>query len=281
MDFLDYLNNFLDFEILSIGKYKLKVYNVFFSLLVFLVAKFIMLAIKKWLDIKVKKQDLEVGNKYAILTIASYVIWLITIIIILEILGVDITILTAGSAALLVGIGLGLQSIFMDFLSGIVLLLEGENKVNDIIEFDNRIGVIKKIGIRTSEIKTFNDTAVIVPNSKLINNYVVNWSHTNKTARYSVKVSVAYDSDVRLVEKILLEIVHEDTRILKEPAPFVRFEDFGDSALIFSVFFWTKEIFFYESIRSDIRFRIFEKFHEHKIEIPYPQRVITFNNKQN
>ncbi len=279
MNFLNYVSQFLDYEILSIGNsYKLKVYNIFLSLLVFFVAKLIKTVLKKWLDIKVKKQDLDVGNEYAILTIASYVLWIITIVIILEILGIDVTILTAGSAALLVGIGLGIQSIFMDFLSGIVLLLEGENKVNDIIEFDNRVGIIKRVGIRTSEIQTFNDTAVIVPNSKLINNYVVNWSHTDKTARYSIKVQVAYKSEVRLVEKILIDCISEDSRVLKAPAPFVRFEDFGDKGLIFNVFFWTKDIILFENIRSDARFRIFEKFKEHNIEIPFPQRVITMVN---
>ncbi len=278
MNFLDYINQFLDYELLSIGSYKLKVYGIVLSCIVFLMSKLIMMALKKWLDIKVHKKDLEVGNEYAILTIASYLLWTITIVVVLEILGVDITILTAGSAALLVGIGLGIQSIFMDFLSGIVLLLEGENKVNDIIEFDNRVGIIKRVGIRTSEIQTFNDTAVIVPNSKLINNYIVNWSHTDKIARYSIKVNVSYNTDVRLVEKILLECIHEDPKVLKNPAPFVRFEDFGDSALVLSVFFWTKDIILYENIRSDARFRIFEKFKEHKIEIPFPQRVVTLKN---
>lgn len=275
MNFWEYLNQFFDYELLSIDSYKLKVYSIVLSLIVFIIAKFIMMALKKWLDIKVNKKDLDVGNEYAILTIASYIIWILAIVIILEILGIDVTLLTAGSAALLVGIGLGLQNIFMDFLSGIVLLLEGENKVNDIIEFDNRLGIIKRVGIRTSEIQTFNDTAVIVPNSKLINNYVINWSHTDKTARYSVRVGVAYRSDVRLVEKLLLEAVHEDHRILKNPAPFVRFEDFGDSALIFSVFFWTRNIIEFENIRSDVRFRIIEKFRQHHIEIPFPQRVVT------
>lgn len=278
MDFFDLIGQFLDYDLISIGNYKLKVYSIALSVIVFLVSKLIMMALKKWLDIKVNKKDLDVGNEYAILTIASYLLWIITVVVVLEILGIDITLLTAGSAALLVGIGLGIQSIFMDFLSGIVLLLEGENKVNDIIEFDNRVGIIKRVGIRTSEIQTFNDTAVIVPNSKLINNYIVNWSHTDKTARYSIKVGVAYRSDVRLVEKILLECIHQDPKVLKNPAPFVRFEDFGDSALVFSVFFWTKDIIFYENIRSDARFRIIEKFREHNIEIPFPQRVVTMVN---
>jgi len=278
MNFLEYLNQFLDYEILSIGTYKLKVYSIVLSFLVFLIAKVIMMVLKKWLDIKVNRKDLDVGNEYAILTIASYLLWILTVVIILEILGIDVTILTAGSAALLVGIGLGIQSIFMDFLSGIVLLLEGENKVNDIIEFDNRVGIIKRVGIRTSEIQTFNDTAVIVPNSKLINNYIVNWSHTDKTARYSVKVSVSYRSDVRLVEKLLIDSANEDPRILKIPAPFVRMEDFGDNGIVFSVYFWTKEIIFSENIRSDCRYRIFEKFKEHGIEIPFPQRVVTMVN---
>lgn len=278
MNFLEYLNQFLDYEILSIGTYKLKVYSIVLSFLVFLIAKVIMMVLKKWLDIKVNRKDLDVGNEYAILTIASYLLWILSVVIILEILGIDVTILTAGSAALLVGIGLGIQSIFMDFLSGIVLLLEGENKVNDIIEFDNRVGIIKRVGIRTSEIQTFNDTAVIVPNSKLINNYIVNWSHTDKTARYSVKVTVSYRSDVRLVEKLLIDSANEDSRILKIPAPFVRMEDFGDNGIVFSVYFWTKEIIMFENIRSDCRYRIFEKFKEHGIEIPFPQRVVTMVN---
>lgn len=275
MNFGDYLKQFLDYELFAIGSYQLKVYSLVLSLLVFFIAKLIMIILKRRLDQKVKKNDLDVGNEYAILTIASYILWVITIFVILEILGVDITLLTAGSAALLVGIGLGLQSIFMDFLSGVVLLLEGENKVNDIIEFDNRVGIIKRVGIRTSEIQTFNDTAVIVPNSKLINNYVINWSHTDKMARYSVKVCVAYNSDVQLVEKILLTAVSDDARILKNPVPFIRLEDFSDNGLVFCVYFWTKEIILFENIRSDVRLRILQSFKENHIEIPYPQRVVT------
>lgn len=278
MSFWDYFKQFLDYELLAIGSYQLKVYSIVLSLLVFFIAKLIMIVLKRRLDQKVKKNDLDIGNEYAILTIASYAVWIITIAIILEILGIDVTLLTAGSAALLVGIGLGLQSIFMDFLSGIVLLLEGENKVNDIIEFDNRVGIIKRVGIRTSEIQTFNDTAVIVPNSKLINNYVVNWSHTDKVARYSVKVCVAYHSDIQVVERILLDAVSDDNRILKNPPPFVRLEDFGDNGLILGVYFWTKEIILFENIKSDVRVRILQSFKKQQIVIPYPQRVITVNN---
>lgn len=275
MDFLNYINQFLDFQLLSMGSYKLKVYSVVLSLIVFLISKLIIGALKKWLDIKVRKNELDTGNQYAILTIASYLIWVLTIVIILQILGIDITLLTAGSAALLVGIGLGIQGIFMDFLSGIVLLIEGENKVNDIIEFDNKIGIIKRIGIRTSEIKTFDESAVIVPNSKLINNYIINWSHTDHTARYSIQVGVSYQADTRLVEKILLDCIAVDDRVLKSPAPFVRLEDFGDNALIFKVFFWTQDIIASENIRSETRFRILDEFRKYNIQIPFPQRVIT------
>lgn len=278
MDFWKVIKEFLDFELFHFNQYPFKVVNILLILLTIAFTKLFLKGIAKWLDVKVKRKELDVGNRYAILQITSYVVWTIVIVLIMEGLGINVTILVAGSAALLVGIGLGLQSVFMDFISGIVLLIEGDNKINDIIEFDGKTGIIRKVGIRTSEIVTFNDTVLVVPNSKLINNIVTNWSHTDKTARYMVEVGVSYDSDPEKVRSILLHCVHQDHRVLKNPAPLVRFADFGDSALIFQVFFWTNDILNFENIRSDLRFRVFEAFKREGIHIPFPQRVLHIGN---
>lgn len=278
MDFWKIIREFLNFELFYFNQYSFKVVNILLILLTVAFTKLFLKGIAKWLDVKVRRKELDVGNRFAILQITSYVVWTIVIVLIMEGLGINVTILVAGSAALLVGIGLGLQSVFMDFISGIVLLIEGDNKINDIIEFDGKMGIIKKVGIRTSEIITFNDTVLVVPNSKLINNIVTNWSHTDKTARYMVQVGVSYDSNPEKVRSILLDCVHQDTRILKSPAPLVRLADFGDSALIFHIFFWTNDLLNYENIRSDLRFRIFEAFKREGIHIPFPQRVLHIAN---
>ncbi|MDD3743918.1 MAG: mechanosensitive ion channel, partial [Lentimicrobiaceae bacterium] len=190
-------------------------------------------------------------------------------------IGVNLNIMLAGSAALLVGLGFGIQHIFNDLVSGIILLMEGNVKVGDIVEIENNIvGRVTFIGLRTSKINDRNDITTIIPNSKLINEKVINWSNEQSATRFYVKVGVAYGSDVDLVTRLLIECTTEMTTIRTEPAPFVRFNDFGESSLDFQLFFWTDEAFLSEFIKSKLRYAIDARFREHNIQIPFPQRDV-------
>jgi small-conductance mechanosensitive channel len=195
----------------------------------------------------------------------------------LQILGFNLSVLMAGSAALLVGIGLGLQNLFSDFVSGIIILVDSTVKVDDIIEINGMVCQVQEINIRTTTVLTRDDKYIILPNSDLTRNQLINWTHSAISSRFEVSVGVDYSSDVKLVMKILKEAVDKQKGVLKMPSPFVRFTDFGDSSLDFSIIFWSEEVFRVENIKSEMRIRIFELFNSNNITIPFPQRVVHIN----
>ena len=194
---------------------------------------------------------------------------------ILNLTGLKLTVLWGAGAALLVGIGFGLQQIFADLISGIFLLFEGNLKEDDVVELTNgTICRVTFIGARTSKVKTRDDVILIIPNSHFISQEVINWSHIESQTRFDVGVGVAYGSDVQLIKKVLLECAHVNPDISFSPVPFVRFQNFGDSSLDFSLYFWTANTFRVENIKSDIRFAIEKFFRENNIQIPFPQRDV-------
>jgi small-conductance mechanosensitive channel len=209
-----------------------------------------------------------------------YFTWIISILIVFETIGLKITILLAGSAALLVGLGLGLQEIFKDIVSGISILIEGIVKIGDVVELKGVIGKVKEIGIRASKVETRDNIIVIIPNTQFVNENVINWSHMQKKTRFMVEVGVAYGSNVNLVKDLLLQCASKHTELAKKPNPFVRFTDFGESSLDFQLFFWTDKTFEVENIKSNIRFSIDDLFRANNVVIPFPQRdVHLFDNK--
>lgn len=268
------IQSILEIKLVAVGDHVLTLYHLIFIAFVFIVTFLALALIKKILYNTADKKKIEVGKKYALFKIIKYFIWVGAISIALDSIGINVTLFVAGSAALLVGIGLGLQQIFLDFVSGIILLFEGSIKVDDIVEIEGLVGRVNEIGIRTTKITSRDGIVSIIPNSKLVNDKVINWSHTVKSTRFDVMVGVAYGSDVELVKKVLLECAMESEHINKDPEPQVRFEDFGDSSLNFRLLFWTNRIFRVESLKSDLRFLIDKKFRENKVQIPFPQRDI-------
>lgn len=228
-----------------------------------------------------KRKHIDQGSRFAINQLLKYLIYFIATILAIEALGINMTLILGGAAALLVGVGLGLQQTFNDFFSGLVLLFERTVSVGDVLEVGGVVGAVKKIGLRSSIIETRSNVSIIVPNSKLVNESVKNWTHFVEFVRFEVTVGVAYGSDTKLVKKILLTAVSENHQILDYPVPFVRFNNFGDSALTFTVFFFTNRYLIIEDINSDIRFRIDELFRENNITIPFPQRDIWVRNSDN
>ena len=201
--------------------------------------------------------------------------WVITITIILEIFGIDVTLIIAGSAALFVGLGFGLQHIFNDWISGILILFEGTIQVGEIVEIEGgMVGKVTHVGLRISEITTRDNITVLVPNSKFINNNVVNWSRKEQLTRFHIEVGVAYGSDVNRVKEVLLQCAASHTEVLGKPKPFVRIKDFGESSVGFQLYFWSENSFYIENFKSDLRFKIDHLFRQNKINIPFPQRDV-------
>ena len=218
--------------------------------------------------------DLERGRRLSVYKLLQYVFWVVAVLVGLESVGFQITVLLAGSAALLVGVGLGLQEVFKDFVSGVILLFDGTIRVSDIIEVDGTVGRVREIRLRASELETREGIVMIIPNSRFITGNVVNWTHNHKLTRFSVVVGVAYGSDVEKVKNVLVSCAASNPEVVKNPAPFVFFSDFADSQLTFTLMFYSRSVFRIEFVKSEIRFAIDKAFRENNITIPFPQRDV-------
>lgn len=264
----------MDFVIFSYGDFNLKVKKVIIILIILLLTHVFLWIVKKGIYKRFREGKVDEGNTFALFQIIKYLVWIIAIVFLLESLGVKITLLLAGSAALLVGIGLGLQQTFNDIISGVILLSERSIKIGDVLEIDNDIVKIHDIGIRTSKGSNRDDISIIIPNSLIATSKVINWSHQSKKTRFKINVGVAYGSDVDLVIKILEESAIEHPQISNRELIEARLINFGNSSLDFQLFFFSKNIFRIEKVKSDIRIIIHRKFNENNILIPFPQMDI-------
>ncbi len=251
-----------------------------YNLLVYSIVKLISLFVFVFIFLKISKKaiskvhSLDNAKRYAIFRLLKYVIYVFSLVTGFQIIGFNISVLMAGSAALLVGVGLGLQNLFSDFVSGIILLVDSSVKVDDVIEVNGLVCTVQEINLRTTTVLTRDDKYIILPNTDLTKNQLINWTHYNIASRFFVSVGVDYSSDVNTVLILLKQVIDEQTGILRNPLPFARLEDFGESSLIFSIYFWSEEVFRVENIKSELRVRIFEILKENNIVIPFPQSVI-------
>ncbi len=220
----------------------------------------------------------EKAARASLFQLVKYIAWVIAISVSIKLLGFDVTLLVAGSAALLVGLGFGLQSIFSDVISGLFMLFERKVKVGDIMEVDSIVGKVETINLRTSVLLTRDGYNIIVPNHKFITENVINWTHQAFDRRFYIEVGVSYESDIELVTAILIDCALEQKEVMKDDMthnkPFVRLQQFGDSSLQFHLIFWTQDIFRAEQVKSELRYKIFNAFKKYNISIPFPQRDV-------
>ncbi|MFC1896119.1 mechanosensitive ion channel domain-containing protein [Thermodesulfobacteriota bacterium] len=217
--------------------------------------------------------DIEPGLKVSITAISVYLLWGLGLVMALSVLGVSTTSLAVVFGALSIGIGFGLQNIFNNFISGIILLFERPIQVGDAVEIGGIWGVVKRVNVRATVVQTYDNASLIIPNSEFISSQVTNWSFKDQSMRRRLSVGVAYGSDVELVRSTLLEIANQTKNVLDGPKPDVLFEDHGDSALIFTLRYWTTADYVWTTA-TDIRFGIDRLFRERGIEIAFPQRDI-------
>lgn len=276
---METINSILQFELINSGQYKLRVVTLFMVLLIIVIMKILLWLIKKSLFRKSRLKQFDSGNTYSLFQIIKYIMWVIAIGLVLETIGIKVTVLIAGSAALLVGVGLGLQQTFNDVISGIILLSERSIKINDVLEIDGDVVKIQEIGLRTSKGLNRDDISIIIPNSLITTNKVINWSHQSKKMRFRIDVGVSYGSDVDLVIKILEESTFEHPDIFNRELTEARLVNFGNSSLDFRVLFFSKNIFRINKVKSDIRRNINKKFIENNITIPFPQMDLHLKSK--
>lgn len=274
------MKEFLETTLVKFDKVDITIYVLFEIALLLIISYLLLVFLKKLLKFQSKKRNLNYGDVYSIYQIVKYVLIVIIVIMLLDMIGINTTILLTSSAALLVGVGLGLQNIFKDFLSGILLLFGKVIRINDIVQVGDEIGKIIEINLRATKIITRDDTNMLIPNSKFVEDNVINWTLDENHMRLRIEVGVAYGSDVELVKKLLLSVVKEHSEVLTDPVPFVRFNNFGNNSLDFQLFFWSNNVFGMENVKSDIRFKIDNEFRRNNIVIPFPQRTVWIQKEE-
>lgn len=270
------LSTILDYKLIGgddSKKFSLTIGGIIFIIVLSFITKFILNLTKTFIYKSTKDKDwIDEGRRFTIIRLTSYFIYVIVTIMVLRSLNVDITLLITASAGLFLGLGLGLQEFFTDVVSGLILLFDGSVKVGDIVEMDNTVARVQQINIRTSHIKTIDGKTIIVPNSKLTEFNVTNWTISEKVTRFNVHINVAYGSDTALVKELLYKAALQHPKVSKNKDIQIIFNDFGDNGLSFELYFWAAQTWEIMTIKSDIRFTIDSIFRENNIQIPYPQR---------
>ncbi len=245
--------------------------------LAFFVSKIVSELIRRSLLIKLR---INRGLQEAITVFIRYFLVTLSLVIILQTAGINLSSLTVIAGVVGIGIGFGLQNLASNFISGLVLLFEQTLKVGDYIEIGQLKGTIEKISIRSTILRTDDDLYVIVPNQRFIENNTVNWSYEGHTCRIHIPVSVAYNTDLLSLTEALLTAARHEPRVLSTPPPEVWFRGFGKDALDFELLVWIDEPDANEPIRSSLNFRIAYEIREKSIQLPFPTRELIFNNPE-
>ena len=218
------------------------------------------------------RTPLDLGVQHAVATFTQYLVLAFGFLVGLPTLGINLSALSFLAGAIGVGVGFGLQNVTNNFISGIIILFERPIKIGDRIEVGDVNGDVVHIAARSTTVRTNDNIAIIIPNSSFISSNVINWSHGDSKVRFRVPVQVAYDSDIRLVEKLLLEVAKDNENVLEDPPPRVIFKEFGESALKFELRVWSSRLLHRRGVLiSQLNFAIFEKFKHEGVRIPYPQ----------
>ena len=257
-DILKEITSFLNLKVPLGGKQiDITVKTILLLIIAFIIVRFILKYFKKFVKNRLEKED---ENKFdTIFSFASWLLYLIVFSISLSSAGVNLSAILVASSALLIGIGLALQTFFQDIISGVFIILDKSVHVGDIIELDDKVGRVEEIKLLTTR---------------------YNWTQNGTTTRESVKVGVAYGSDVQLVKKLLLTAATSHPKVFSHPEPVVFFENFGDSSLDFKLVFTLNDSFQAQIPKSEMRFKIDELFRENNISIPFPQRDIHIIEKK-
>jgi len=213
------------------------------------------------------------GKKFALSRFASYLVFAVGLVVGLQALGVNLNSLTVLGGAIGIGVGLGLQGIANNFVSGLILLMERPIKVGDRVQVDDLNGDVINIAGRSTWVRTNDNVVMIIPNSEFISQRVINWTANDRRIRFSLPLGVSYGSNPEQVREVLMEAAASNSDVLTTPKPDVLFIGFGDSSLDFELRVWTESrVQTPHILKSDLYFEVFKKFGEHGIEIPFPQR---------
>lgn len=270
---LDTITNSLTADIVPLGERAYSVYDLLVLVALLIVIFVVARNVRRLLRTRVLNlTGLDRSTQETIAVVANYTVMFVSALVLLQLWGLDISSLTVFAGVLGVGVGLGLQGIAKEFVSGLVLIFERPVQVGDFVEVGDMSGTVEQINLRSTEILTIDRISVILPNSRLLEAEVVNWSHGNPISRLRVPVGVAYGSDLKQVRAALLQAAREHPDVLQMPPPSVLFRGFESSALSLDLLTWIAEPRKQFRVKSDLYFRIDELFRARNIDIPFPQR---------
>lgn len=266
------LKELLDIKLISAGRFNVTVYSLFFLMILIVGAKLLTTFARLFIHRRLAaKQWIDKSREYTLTLMVEYLIYTICIVVGLKSFGVDITLLIASSAALFVGLGLGIQKIFADIVSGLIILFEGSIKVGDIVQIPEGQARIVQINIRTSKARTVGGNTVIIPNSKLTTENVSHWTMHNKSVRFSIDVYVQPESNADQVKQVLYDAALKHNAVDKRKNIVVLLEEFTDKNHLYRLFFWSERIWEIEVIKSDIRFAIEADLRKNNIALSSPK----------
>lgn len=270
------LTRFLDTHLVTISGQSINIGQLLsipvFILVAFMLVRWVIRITGDMLARREVNPDVIQVVKRAIMVLGLILIFITT----LDLLRIPLTAFAFVSGAIAIGVGFGAQNIINNFISGWILMWERPIRINDFIELGTTSGTVEQINTRSTRIRRVDGVHMLIPNSRLLEETVVNWTLVDKLLRSVVRVGVAYGSDVVLVKTLLMAIAEEHQDVLADPEPQVIFEDFGDSSLVFDMYFWVnaggeKGA---RQIRSEVRFEIDRRFREHSVTIAFPQRDV-------
>lgn len=281
---LDTTIEYLDFYALTVGTVRISIYLVVKAIVVLLIVFWLSSLINNKSKALVNKnKNIKSSTKGIVNKFIDIIVYSAVFIILLKTLGFDMTTFAVLGGAIGVGIGFGLQKIASNFISGIILLFEKSVEVGDIVEIDNGgiYGTIKHFSGRYTLVEAMDGKEIMIPNEDFIIGRVTNWTYSNNRARIKIDVRVSYKDDLEKVVELLLECAKENPRCLDYPEPECYIDEFGEYDIKITLFFWISDILAGRlSPKSDVIMRIWNKFKEHDIEIPVPQREVLVKNKK-
>lgn len=279
--------NRLDSFAVELGDWRVSAFDVIFAVgAVLLVLAFAMIATRLTRSALRRVKALDGTQSVLAEKLATIVIWVVTFLIGVDLLGIDLTALTVFSGAFGLAIGFGLQKTFGNLIAGIILLLDKSIKPGDVIAVADQsgqqtFGQIRRIGIRAVSVTTRDEREYLIPNENLMVNQVENWSYSSKNVRVQVPVGVSYDADMALAEKLMLEAAAKARRVLATPPPTVWWNGFGDNAVNFTIHCWINDP---EegvgNVKSDVLKHLWALFKEHEIGLPFPQRDLNLKQSE-
>lgn len=278
------IRSFLSYDIIpkiTDGKFHLSMMDVITVVIIFAVSRFVVNIFRLYIDRRFKdNDDFDEGTRFVYIQFAKYIVYTFAVIFTLQFLLTDLSVLLAGSAAIFAALALGLQGMFRDMVSGIVLLFEGTIKVGDIVRLfspvtgEEIIGRVLKINVRTAKVETRDGNTLVIPNSLLTQDQIENWTFSPGHTRFHITLRIAYGTDTELVKKLLKQAALSHPEVSKKKPVTVRILNFGEYALEMELLFWANQKWFAEYYKSEIRFEIDRLFRQNGIKIPFPQRTI-------